>query len=60
MKKISKLLLNCGSTLCGIILLILVIMFWATLFVLTSLVSIVELIESKLANLMKKCIGEEL
>jgi len=60
MTKIKNFLLDCIKFLSGVVLLVLVIIFWAIALLLTSLIEIVNWIESKLTGMMKKCFGDEL
>jgi len=60
MKKIKNFLLTCIKSLSGFILLLLVILIWATALFLTTLIEIVNWIENKLTIMMKKCFSDEL
>tara|TARA_R100001510_G_scaffold45003_1_gene41593 strand:+ start:1130 stop:1303 length:174 start_codon:yes stop_codon:yes gene_type:complete len=56
----GKFLLNCIKMISGSLLLIIIIIFWVTAFVLTTLTELITSIELRLTRLMKKCFGEEL
>jgi len=58
MKKFIKFLLTCIKITSGTILLLIVILFWATALVLTTLTELITWVELKLTKLMKKCYGE--
>jgi len=60
MLKIRDFFINCIKFLSGVILLVLVIFFWAIALFLTSLIEIITWIELRLTRMMKKCFGDEL
>jgi len=60
MKKIKEFFITCIGLTCGTILLLIIILFWAIALVLTTIIHLIEWVELKLTNLMKKCYGEEL
>ena len=59
MRKTMNFLLTCIKILSGVTLLILVIIFWATALVLSSLIDIITWVEKALTRLMKKCLDDE-
>tara|TARA_Y100001938_G_C8041372_1_gene406301 strand:- start:370 stop:543 length:174 start_codon:yes stop_codon:yes gene_type:complete len=56
----GKFLLNCIKMISGSLLLIIIIIFWITAFILTAITEFITGIELRLTTLMKKCFGEEL
>ena len=60
MLKIRDFFINCIKFLSGVILLVLVIFFWAIALFLTSLIEIITWIELRLTRMMKKCFSDEL
>jgi hypothetical protein len=60
MGKVLSFLLSCIKITSGSILLLIIILFWLTAFMLTALTEGITHIEKSLTRLMKKCFGEEL
>jgi hypothetical protein len=60
MKNIKDFFITCIGLICGTILLLIIILFWVIALVLTTMTELMEWVELKLTNLMKKCYGEEL
>jgi len=60
MKKTLEILLNCIKIPIGFILLGIVILFWLSVLILTTITELITYLELKLTTLIKKCLGEKL